>query len=196
VKLDYPDFWKTASSKRKRIYLIVFFFVVAFIVTIAGAFVPLSAQQSQQLYNQIANQTTQGPVQLAASIFVNNFGLCLAMFIPLLGLAFGLFVMFDTGIALGAELRVESSGNFQASTPTPALTPSTAILALTLIITVFTLEYVSYSTGMSESIWLFRRIRQQKWRHELKNTLVLIGIVASILAVSAVIEALSVKAGY
>jgi len=196
VKLDYPDFWKTASSKRKRIYLIVFFFVIAFIVTITGAFVPLSAQQSQQLYNQIANQTKQGPVQLGTSIFVNNFGLCLAMFIPLIGVAFGLFVMFDSGIALGAELRVESSGNFQASTPTPAFTPWTAILALTLIVTVFALEYVCYSTGMSESIWLFRRLRQQKWRRELQNTLILIGTVAAILAVSAVIETLSVKAGY
>ena len=194
MKLDYPSFWKNASSKRKRIYLTVSFFVVAFIVTIAGAFVPLSAQESQQLYNQIANQTTQAPVQLAASIFVNNFGLCLAMFIPLLGAAFGLFVMFDTGIALGAELRVESSGSFQASTP--ALTPSTALLALAAIVTVFALEYVSYSIGMSESIWLFRRVTQHRWRHELKNTLILIAIVASILAVSAVIETLSVKAGF
>ena len=76
------------------------------------------------------------------------------------------------------------------------MTPSTAILALTLIAVVFTIEYVSYSTGMSESIWLFRRITQRTWRRELKNLAILIGIVAILLIVGAVIETLTIKAGF
>jgi hypothetical protein len=194
MNLDYPAFWKNASSKRKRIYLIILFIVVSFIVTISGIFVPLSAQESQTLYNQVNQTTTQGPVQLAVSIFLNNFPLCLGMFIPLFGAVFGLFVMLDTGITIGAEIRVESSPNFQGATR--VLTPSTAILALTLIAVVFTLEYVSYSTGMSESIWLFRRITQHRWRQELKNLVILIGIVAVLLIVGAVVETLTVKAGF
>jgi hypothetical protein len=194
MNLDYPSFWKEASSKRKRIYLIILFIVVSFVVTIAGVFVPLSAQQSQTLYNQLNQTTRQGSIQLAESIFLNNFPLCLGMFIPLFGAVFGLFVMFDTGIALGAELRVESSPNFQGASQ--SLTPATAILALTLIGVVFGLEYVSYSTGMSESIWLFRRITQRRWRHELKSLLFLIGIVAVLLIVGAVVETLAIKAGF
>ena len=194
MNLDYPSFWKNASSKRKRIYLIILFFVVSVIVTIAGVFVPLSSQQSQTLYNQLNQTTKQGSVQLGESIFLNNFPLCLGMFIPLFGAAFGLFVMFDTGIALGAELRVESAPNFQG--PTQALTPATAIFALTLIGVIFGLEYVSYSTGMSESIWLFRRITQRRWRHEIKSLVILIGIVAVLLTVGAVVETLAIKAGF
>jgi hypothetical protein len=194
VNIGYPSFWKNASSKRKRIYLIILFFVAALIVTIAGALVPLSAQESKQLYDQVNQTTTLSPVPLAVSIFLHNFPICLGMFIPLVGAIFGLFVMLDTGIALGAELRVESSPNFQGQTV--ALTPSTAVLALTLIAVVFTLEYVSYSTGMSESIWLFRRITQHRLRHELKNTGILIGIVAVLLTVGAVVETLTIKAGY
>ncbi len=195
MNLDYPSFWKNASSKRKRIYLVILFIVVSFIVTIAGIFVPLSTQESQMIYNHVNQTTTLGPVQLAVSIFLNNFPLCLGMFIPLFGAVFGLFVMLDTGIALGAEFRVESSPNFQGAT-TPAVTPSTAILALTLIAVVFTIEYVSYSTGMSESIWLFRRITQRTWRRELKNLAILIGIVAILIIVGAVIETLTIKAGF
>lgn len=194
MKLDYPSFWKNASSKRKRIYLVIFFFVVSILLTIVGIFVPLSLSESQQFYNHINQTTTQGPVQLAVTIFSNNFLICLGMFIPLFGAAFGLFVMFDTGVGLGAEFRVESSPGFQA--PTSAITPSTAILALSLIAVVFALEYISYSTGLSESLWMFRRITQKNWRHEIKNLLILIGIVAAILAVSAVVEALVIKAGF
>ena len=195
MKLDYPSFWKNASSKRKRIYLVILFFVVAILVTIAGAFVPLSQSESQQLVNGINQTTTQAAPALAVNIFTHNFEICLAMFIPIFGAVFGLFVMFSTGIALGAEFRVETSPGFQA-TPTPAVNAQTAILALVAIGAVFALEYVSYSTGMSESLWLFRRVQQRRWQHEVKNLLILIGIVAAILAISAVIETVTIKAGF
>lgn len=195
MNFDYPSFWKNASPKRKRIYLFLFFLILAFLVTLAGSFVPLSASESQEIYNRAANQTAQGSVQLAVSIFLNNFPLCLGMFIPLFGAIFGLYVMFSTGVAIGAELRVETSPGFQG--PNPAtITPSTAILALTFLFVVFALEYVCYSTGMSESIWLFRRITQRNWRSELKNLVILIALVATVLAVSAIVETFAIKAGY
>jgi len=195
MNLDYPSFWKTASSKRKRIYLVILFFVVAILVTIAGTFVPLSQSESQQLVNGVQSETNQTSVALAVNIFSHNFEICLTMFIPIFGAVFGLFVMFSTGIALGAEIRVETAPGYQSAT-TPAFSAQTAILALVAIGAVFALEYVSYSTGMSESLWLFRRIQQRRWRHEIKNLLILIGIVAAILAISAVIETLTIKAGF
>jgi hypothetical protein len=195
MNLSYPSFWKNASSKRKRIYLIILFFIVAVVVTLAGALVPLSQSESQQLVNSVNQTTNQPAVPPAVNIFTHNLPLCLAMFIPLFGAVFGLFVMFSTGIALGAELRVETSPGFQ-TTSTPAVSAQTAILALVAIAAVFTLEYVSYSTGMSESIWLFRRITQRRWQHEIKNLLILIGIVVALLAIGAIVETLTIKAGF
>jgi hypothetical protein len=40
---------------------------------------------------------------------------------------------------------------------------------------------------MTESVWLFRRIFQKRWR-ELKNTAICIGIVALLLLLGAIVE--------
>jgi hypothetical protein len=183
----YPSFWKDASSKRKRIYSILFMLVLAILVTILGSFVPLSAHDAQQINDQINQTRTEGLTNgtLIPSIFINNFALCLAMFIPLAGAVFGLFIMFNTGIAFGAEIQVQSAT--ASSTPLPSISPLTAIIASLVFGLVFLLEYVSYSIGIAESIWLFRRLTQRRWG-ELKNTLKLIGIVAVLLIVGAVVE--------
>ena len=56
-----------------------------------------------------------------------------------------------------------------------------------LIGAVFLLEYVSYAIAMTESVWLFRRIMQKRWG-ELKITAAVIGIVALLLIIGAVVE--------
>ena len=196
MKLGYPQFWKNASSKRRRMYLFLLFLIIAISVTIGGAFVPLSASESQQIYDNLNQTVTQGQAHgtLAFSIFFNNFPICLAMFIPLFGAVFGLYAMFGTGVALGAELRVESSGTISPPAGAGSISPETAVLALGLIAVVFIIEYTCYSIGMSESIWLYRRLTQRRWR-ELKNTGILIGICAILLAVGAIVEALTIGAG-
>jgi asparagine N-glycosylation enzyme membrane subunit Stt3 len=49
------------------------------------------------------------------------------------------------------------------------------------------LEYVSYSIGIAESAWLFRRLTQRRFG-ELKNTGILIGVVAILLISGALVE--------
>jgi len=195
MKLGYPSFWRNASSRRKRMYFFIFIFVVAVLVTVAGAFVPLSNQESQQILNTLNQTLTQDQAKgaLAASIFTNNFSLCLGMFIPLAGAFFGLFVLFNTGVALGAEIRIESTGNIPGGVA--SIQPSTAVFVLTLIAAVFLLEYVSYSIGIGESIWLFRRLMQRRWR-ELRNAGILIGICAALLVAGALLETWLINAGY
>ncbi len=51
MKLDL-SFWKNASPRRKRIYSIIAIFIVAFIVTIIGSYIPLSSQDAHTLSNQ------------------------------------------------------------------------------------------------------------------------------------------------
>jgi hypothetical protein len=181
------SFWRNASPKRKRIYSITFMLILAIVATLLGSLVPLSAQDAKQI-NEGINQTRNTGLAngtLIPSIFLNNFLLCLAMFIPLAGTVFGLFIMFNTGVALGAELRVQSISASSATVPN--ISPTIAILGLLGIGLTFLLEYVSYSIGIAESIWLYRRLTQRRWR-ELKNTGILIAIVAALLITGAIVE--------
>jgi hypothetical protein len=181
--MNYPQFWTQASSRRKRIYLIVLMFIIAVLLTLAGTFVQLSPADAQMIDQQL-NQTRASKT-LGLDIFENNFGLTLLMFIPIFGAAFGLFVMFSTGIAFSAEFQIQSTN--AASTPPPSISLETAIISLAVFGFVFLLEYVSYAIGISESIWLFQRLRKRKWR-ELKNAGILIGIVAILLTIGAIVE--------
>lgn len=185
--MKYPLFWTNASIRRKRIYSIAFMLVLAILVTIAGSFVPLSAQDAQQINEQINQTRTDNLANgtLIPYIFLNNFGLCLAMFIPIAGAAFGLFVMFNTGIALGATFRAQNITD--AASSAANISPTTAIIGLVFVMLVFVLEYASYSIGISESIWLYRRLTQRRWS-ELKNTGMLIGVVAGLLIIGACVE--------
>ena len=181
------SFWKDASPKRKRIYSVIFMLILAIATTLIGTLVPISDEYAR-LINDTLNQTVTNNTAngtLIQHIFLNNFLLCLAMFIPLAGAVFGLFVMLNTGIALGATLRLQSITAASAAVPNISLT--TAILGLIGIGLTFLLEYVSYSIGISESIWLFRRLTQRRWR-ELKNTAILIGIVAVFLIIASLVE--------
>ena len=169
-------------------------FVVIIIATIAGMFIPVSAQYSQQVLNGLNSTVTQNKANgtLAEYIFINNFSICLAMFIPLIGAFFGIAVLVNTGVALGIEFRAGASG---ASGAASSISPLTAIFALTLVGVVFLLEYVSYSIGITESVWLFRRLMQRRWR-ELENTGILIAIVAALLIIGAIVETWAISMGF
>jgi hypothetical protein len=188
----YPLFWKNASSKRKRIYSAIPIFVIAVLLTVLGTLVPLSPQDAKHISDSTNQTIVEGTANgtLAVSIFINNFSLCLLMFIPVIGTILGLFIMFDTGVAIGAIISVQSTtvapgaaANIQATT---------AILVLVLAGLTFLLEYVSYAIGITESIWLFRRLTQRRWR-ELKNTAILIGICALLLTIGAIVEAWAIS---
>lgn len=182
MKLDL-SLWKSASSKRKRIYLIIFMFIIAFIVTIVGSLIPINHSDAQTISNQL-NDTLNAHKSngsLTEYIFLNNFEICLLMFVPIIGPALGLIILFDTGVALGAIASVQGY--------------PVVIGLLSLILTpVFWLEFAAYSTAMAESIWLFRRLMQRRWL-ELKNTAILVGICAAILIVGAVVEVWLISMG-
>jgi hypothetical protein len=111
------------------------------------------------------------------------------MFIPLAGIGIGLFIMFSTGLAFRAVLEVQLAMGVSAASPV-SFDFSTAILALALIGITFVAEFVSYTIGMTESVWLFRRLTQRRWR-ELKITAKLIGVVALLLTIGAIVETLA-----
>jgi len=178
MELQYPVFWRNASSKRKRIYLIIIVFIIAFVVTVIGSYVPLSHSDAQTIYNQenatlTSHKSSFG--SLTAYLFINNFSLCLLMFVPFIGLIVGMFIIFDSGLALGAISTVKGY-------------PPVVALIIEVILPIFWLEFLCYSVAMAESVWLSRRLMQRRW-YELKNTVILIGVCAAILLGSAALEA-------
>ena len=175
MRLDL-SFWKNASQRRKRIYSIIAVFIIALIVTVIGSFVPLSSQDAYTLSNQVNQTLNQNRANntLTQYIFLNNFEICLLMFVPIAGAALGMFILFDTGLALGA---IATTGGY----------PVWLGLASLVVTPVFWLEFAAYSIAMAESIWLFRRLTQKRWR-ELKWTGVFIGICAALLAIGTIVE--------
>ncbi len=176
LKLDYPAFWRNATSKRKRIYTIIFIFVVAFILTVIGSLVPISSQDAHKLVDPLNQTLSQNKNNgtLPQYLFFNNFQISLVMFIPVLGLIWGLITIFVSGYAIGAISQVQG------------VSPLVSILG-ELLLPVFWLEFAAYSIAMAESIWLFRRLMQRRWG-ELKNTVILIGVCAALLVIGALVE--------
>lgn len=155
----------------------IFIFIISIIVTLAGSFVPLTAEDAQTLYDEINKPIAENKDigSLAQYIFINNFSLCLIMFIPLVGLVFGLFTLFSTGIALGAIASVQGI-------------PVILDFFLLFITPIFWIEFISYALAMTASVWLFRRLIQKRWR-ELKWAGISIALTALLLGVGAIIEA-------
>jgi len=177
------SFWKNASSKRKRVYSIIFIFILAAIVTFVTSYIPISQSTANSISTSLNStvNTNKSMGTLPEYFFLNNFGICLAMFIPIIGPIIGFVVLGDTGYAIGAISKVQG------------YPPWVAMLS-ELLLPVFWLEFIAYSTAMAESIWLVRRLFQGRWM-ELKNTAILIGICAALLIASAFIEAWLVSLG-
>jgi hypothetical protein len=168
-------FWKTLDSRTKRIIGIGAFFLAAIIVTCIGVVSPLSPEEANAI-NQDLEQIRQNvSVQY---IFGNNLMICLVMFIPIVGPFFGLWVMYNTGIAVAAQ---SMSASAQGMHP--------LLIFLSLFLFPFTwLEFLSYSVGLAESAWLLRRVLQGFGKRELRNVAILIAIVTVTLLVAAIIE--------
>lgn len=189
--MKYPQFWLNASPKQKRIYSIFFILFIAIIATLSGTLIQVSPQQQKLTYDQL-NQTQTSPT-LAPDIFLNNFTLCLLMFIPLVGLFVGLYILVNTGIAFRAVFDYQAANGLASSSSAANVSASTALTLLVLIGVVFVMEYVSYTVAMTESVWLFRRVFQQKRYDEVKITLALIGLAALLLTIGAVVETYTIQ---
>jgi hypothetical protein len=183
------EFWKNASPRGRRIIIIGIFFLFAILVTVVGVLAPLSSQQIADENNEL-NKTQQEILSMdfahrTAAIFLNNFEICLLMFVPIVGIVIGSIVLFNTGSVLAAQTITNNAS--QGLNLPPIL-----VLALLFVFPFTWLEFISYSTALSESLWLIRRGLQGEWKREIKNLGKLVLITAVLLVAGALVEALLV----
>ncbi|MCS7115532.1 MAG: stage II sporulation protein M [Nitrososphaerota archaeon] len=169
------QFWKNTPAKMKRIVTIIVFFFISIIVTIAGTLTPLSAEEAAKRSEDLKQIRDLASDAGVTFIFGNNFMLCLSFFIPILGIIFGCYVLYNTGLMIAAE----SMGL--------GMSPLLSFLLL-LIFPFAWLEFLAYSAAFAQSVWLTWRIIRHKARMELVNTCIMITICAVILLAAAFVE--------
>jgi hypothetical protein len=171
-------------------------FIIAVLATVIGSLIPVDPATAKILSDQLNQTVTQGTTNgtLIPDIFINNCTLCLLMFIPLVGAGLGLFILYSTGQAFRAVFEIQAASGAATASATN-ISPTTAILALVLIGVVFLLEYVSYTIAITESVWLFRRLLQNRWKVELKYLLISVGVVTLLLIIGAIVETYTLSIG-
>lgn len=159
-------------TRRRLLYLA--FGVAAFLIAYsAGAAVPLSDEEAQQIREQFAEQIDDIDEY---GIFVNNIRIALVMFIPGLGAGFGGFSGFATGSVFAALANSE-----------PLLSD---VPPLVILITPFgIMEVFAYGLAMSRSgMLVYHLVKRRPWREYAVPTLIELGIAAAVLFAAAVIE--------
>jgi hypothetical protein len=164
---------------KQRLFYLALGIIAFLIFFIIGTSITLDESTStllkEQFQNKIKNIDSVG-------IFFNNFLISILMFIPGIGIAFGLFSGFSTGNIFMILIR-----------DLPIRIPP-----LVVFLTIFgIMELVSYGIAISRSyILLIRIIKRSNVKESLIHTGIEIGIVAIILLFSAIIEwDLIVKSG-
>jgi hypothetical protein len=164
---------------KQRLFYLALGIIAFLIFFIIGTSVTLDESTSSLLKEQFQNKIKNID---SVGIFFNNFLISILMFIPGIGIAFGLFSGFSTGnifMILTRDLPIQ-------------------IPPLLVFLTIFgIMELVSYGIAISRSyMLLIRIIKRSNVKESLIHTGIEIGIVAIILLFSAIIEwDLIVKSG-
>jgi len=167
-----PEFWNIFPSKTRRVLLAATFFFLAFSITLVATLTPLGHEEANDLHNDLEQLRKNVTIQ---TIFGNNLMICLIMFVPIIGPVFGFYVLYNTGVVIAAEGLIAG-----ASPP---------LIFIMLFLFPFTwLEFVAYSTALSESALLFWRVIHGKGRKEIVNTSLLITFCVILLLLGAIIE--------
>lgn len=158
------------NFKRRILYLLVGILVFLILFTI-GTSVTFDKSTSQLLKEQFENKIKNID---SIGIFVNNFLISILMFVPGIGIAFGLFSGFSTGnifMIITRDLPIQ-------------------IPPLLIFLTIFgMMELVSYGIAISRSyLLLINIVKRTNIKENLIYAGIEIGVVAIILFFSAIIE--------
>jgi len=146
-------------------------FLVSFLI---GTAYKMSNDEARQFLEEY-RASTQGIG--VSGIFVHNVSNTLGMFVPAVGVGWGIYNAWSTGAAFKILLSLNS-----------VLSQSSPVIVL--LSTPFgVMEVVSYGIAMSRSLFLLIVIVKKKpLKKELRNAAIEIGIIAGILLVAAFVE--------
>ena len=166
------DYWHKLSTRRKRVFAILSFFLLSVIITIAGVLTPLTASEVTTREEDLKQLRENVSLQY---IFGNNLVICLVMFVPVIGPILGLSILYNTGVYVAADSN--------ANNVSPLLA-----FAFLFIFPFTWLEFLAYSIAFAESVWLTWRVVQRKGKSELMAASKFVLIVNVALLLAAIIE--------
>ena len=175
---------KTVRILGRRLRLAILISIILIGLMLAGSLIPLGAEEGEKIREELERLGGEG---LEQGIFLNNFTIALIALIPFLGPIIMGYVVFHTGRFLGWM-------GLELGMPPYHLIPFTLG---TIILTGYgILEFLGYGVAVSESLTLSYYILRARalLRSELKILLIVIGVIALLLFLGAVIEAALIKA--
>lgn len=151
--------------------------IVLLAIFILGSYTQLEPSEAEELRNRVEGNINElkQTVGLLPGIFLNNMRAALIMTIPVIGVVLGALITYTTGLVISAY-----SIKYQIE----------PILLVTLpFLTVYGLfEFIAYGMALAEGLIIVYSIIKKNLRIELKMLPKVIGLVALILLVAAVIE--------
>ncbi|MEM2095768.1 MAG: hypothetical protein QXX19_06135 [Candidatus Caldarchaeum sp.] len=147
---------------------------VLIILLAAGALTPIPLPDAQNMVESF-EEMVAGLTASPAGIFVNNLIASLLMIIPAVGIALAAFIVYNTGLVIGA---VSTTSNIP--------------VGLSLLIPFLTfygfVEMLAYGFAVSESFFLTSAVVKRRFMSEVRVVPYVIGVVVLLLGVAAVIE--------
>lgn len=163
---------------KRRLAFLLAFMAFSSVVFLIGSEIKPGEKEAKDFveeFNKLLDDIQKGDFSIG--IFFHNAKIALPMFLPGVGIGWGFFAMFSTGLSVAALLVNE---------PTLAQMPP-----FTVLLTPFGfMEVVSYSLATSRSFLLFSKIvKKSLTKNDVKHALIEVGIVIGLLLVAAFVEA-------
>lgn len=167
-------FLESKSDLKRRIFVIIIFFVVATVVTFSGTIATnVDIHEAQRVKEELEGEFQR--MNDPRFILGNNLVHTLVMFTPVIGPVWGCFVLFNTG-------RIIALFSIAEGIP-PILT-----FVLLLFSPILWLEFSVYSTAMAQSVMLLLHLVRRSGGREAIRTCVVIALCTIVLLISAFVE--------
>ena len=142
-------------------------------IALISSSIPMDKKEAEELLAQ-AKKALPDKISTEA-IFLNNFRATLLMVIPGIGAVLAGVIIYNTGVVFGAT-------GVTHNIPGPLLIIAVALTPF------FWLEFLAYSAGVTESLYLLRGIIKKSFRGELRRAGFTVLIAAIFLLLGAAIE--------
>ncbi|PUA34094.1 MAG: hypothetical protein B9J98_01560 [Candidatus Terraquivivens tikiterensis] len=162
---------------KKRLMLVAATTLGLILVLLFGSLTTLSPGESEEIIRQVSELFRDIN---AWKIFFNNFQIALLMFIPALGMLFGGYAIYSTGLVFAAY-SVQSN------------IPSTYLVGVAVLSPYGILEFLGYGLATSEGVLIIYSAIKRKLRSEVKALPFIVLAVAGLLMVAAALEMLTIE---